>query len=300
VTILSWTTLILLVLSVFFALVLPRYGLDHTRGNAWRGVFVTKNGLGRMTVVGFTIWGVRTFTGEAARARNWLILVAFAFVAFETDSRTAWGVGALMIGVFVLARTMSDPRWMVPVKGLIVTLLALFAALFAVNLKFMVTIVGSDYSLTGRSGIWHAVWRAIQAHPWLGWGFDAFWDSKERAFEIARAARTVTPHAHDGFLDLLLSLGFVGLAIFVVAFAVVWRRALVLLREADGRAALFPFAYLSYLVLYNLTESSLLGSRAFEWIVFVAVAGALAPIRRERPAPAGDPAARARLGMLPS
>jgi O-antigen ligase len=301
VTILSWTTLALLVLSIVFALALPHYGLDATRGDAWRGVFGTKNGLGRMTIVGFAIWGVRTLAGEQRRARNWLILLTFAITAFETDSRTAWGVGGLMIGVFVLARTLSVGRWFLALKGLIVTFLALCVALFAVNLKVMVTVVGSDYSLTGRSGIWQAVWNAIQVHPWLGYGFDAFWDSKERSFEIARAARTETPHAHDGFLDLLLSVGFVGLVCFVIAFVVVWRRALVVLREDQGRAALFPFAYLSFLILYNLTESSLLGSRAFEWIVFVAVAGALARVRRERPARAARPfIGRGRMGMVQS
>ncbi len=283
VAILSWTTFAILALSVLFAVALPRYGLDHTRGDAWRGVFVTKNGLGRMMVVGFVVWGVRTCTGEAYRPRNWAILLAFVATALKSDSRTALGVGSLMLGAFVLARMLSRTgRQLVPAKGAIVSALALVAALCVLNLKVMLAVVGSDYSLTGRSGIWRAVWNAIDVRPWLGYGFDAFWRSGGLTFEVWRAAGTQTPHAHNGFLDLLLGLGLAGLACFAVAFAVVWRRALLALREQPGQGGLFPFVYLSLLLLYNLTESSLVGARAFEWVVFAAVAAATAPATSRR------------------
>lgn len=184
-----------------------------------------------------------------------------------------------MLGVFVLARTLSrTSRRLVPVKGFIASGLVLVVALCVLNLKLLLALVGSDYSLTGRSGIWHAVWNAIDVRPWLGYGFDAFWRSGGLTFEVWRAAGTETPHAHNGFLDLLLGLGVAGLVCFAVAFVVVWRRALVSLREQPDQGGLFPFVYLSLLLLYNLTESSLVGARAFEWVVFAAVAGATAPV----------------------
>ena len=162
----SWTTAAILVLSAVFALVLPRYGLDHERGNAWRGVFTVKNELGRIMVTGLVVWILRTLAGETGRVRGTAMVLAFVAVGLESQSRTAIGVTGLMVGVLVLTWLLSrSDRTFVPIKGLVVSTLGLVAVLVATNVRLLLSIVGSDYSLTGRSGIWAAVWNAIAAHP---------------------------------------------------------------------------------------------------------------------------------------
>ncbi len=283
VTMLGWITAAILVLSVVFALALPAYGIDHVRGNAWRGVFGTKNELGRMMVVGGVVWAVRMFASEISRIRGTAIVVAFALVGYASGARTALGVAGLMVGVFVLVSLLSQRAeiW-VPVKRLVITAMALSAVLLVTNLKLLLQVVGADYSLTGRVNIWGAVWSAIRVQPWLGYGFNAFWRGiYGPSLEVWRVSHNTPPHSHNGFLDLLLALGTVGLAVFLVAFAVTWRRALALLYHGEGSSRTFPLIFLSLLVLYNLTESGLTGTRSLQWIVFVAVAAAVA---RDMPA----------------
>jgi exopolysaccharide production protein ExoQ len=277
VTILAWIATAILVLSVVFAVVLPKYGIDHVRGNEWRGVFGTKNELGRMMVMGGIVWAVRVIAGETGRVRGVALIVAFALVGFASGARTALGVAGLMVGVFAFVQMLSqrDKAW-VPIKGVVAIGLALCSLVAVTNVGFLLKVVGADYSLTGRSSIWRPVWWAIGEHPWLGYGFNAFWRGiYGPSLEVWRFSHNTPPHSHNGFLDLLLEFGAVGLIVFAVAFAVAWRRALMQLHTGEGSARTFPLVFLSFIFFYNLTESGLIATRSLEWILFVAVAGAL-------------------------
>ena len=93
---------------------------------------------------------------------------------------------------------------------------------------------------------------------------------------MIRIAQTYTPHSHNGFLDLVLGLGLVGLVVYVFVMGTVMSRAIANVHHATGVARTFPIAFCWLLILYNLTESGLLTGRSWQWIAFVAVAGALA------------------------
>jgi exopolysaccharide production protein ExoQ len=273
---LSWVTAAILVLSFVFIFALPHYGIDALRDDTWRGVFETKNEFGRMTVFGGTVWAVRGFAREIPPLRAVVIVGAFAIAGFQSGSRTALGVGLLMLGVFVCAWLLSREgvAW-VPVKGFVVSGLAFVGLAAVINVKLLLAVVGADYSLTGRRGIWEAVFSAIANHPWLGYGYETFWHGiYGPSLEVMRSAQS-TPHSHNGFLELVLGLGVVGLGIYVAALASVFRRALVALHGATGSARTFPLAFLSLVILYNLTESGLVDERSLEWIVFAAIAAAL-------------------------
>ena len=293
VAMIAWTTGAITLLSILFALALPRYGLDPAHGEVWRGVFTQKNELGRVMVVGLVVWIIRTLTGETKRVTGVAMAAAAAVVGLESGSRTALGVGGLMIGVFLMAWLLSRPdRRLVPVKGLIVSALVLVTVTSILNLKLLLAVVGSDYSLTGRAGIWKAVWAAVKVHAWIGYGYGGFWGWPDGpSVAVARAAGTLTPHSHNGYLDLLLDLGAVGFAATVAALWTVWRRALALLRDGVDSARWFPFVYLSLLLLYNATESSLVRGKFFMWIVFAGLAGALTVGTRPEEASVEAPAA---------
>ena len=281
VTILAWIAAAILVLSVVFAIALPKYGVDHVRASEWRGVFGTKNELGRMMVLGGIVWAVRVIAHDTGRVRGVALIVAFALVGFASGARTALGVSALMVGVFALLQMLAqrDKAW-VPIKGVVAMGLALCSLVAVTNIGLLLKVVGADYSLTGRVSIWRPVWWAIREHPWLGYGFDAYWRGiYGPSLEVWRFSHNTPPHSHNGFLDLLLAFGAVGLTVFAVAFAVTWRRGLTQLHVGEGSARTFPLVLLSFIFFYNLTESGLIATRSLEWILFVAVAGALATPR---------------------
>jgi O-antigen ligase len=277
VRVISWMTLGAIVLSMFFALVLKRYGIDPAHNGSWRGVFGTKNELGRMAVFGGTAWAVRLVMKDVSHRRGLLALALFAAAGIGSGSRTALGVSGLMIVAMSLAALFvhTEPAW-VAVKGLVLSAIALIAVALATSLTLLLHVVGSDYTLTGRIGIWGAVIDAIRVHPWLGYGFGAFWRGiYGPSLAVFRQAQTNPPHSHNGFLDLLLNLGVAGLLALLVAYGTALGRAVKQLQRGTGSARLYPFVFLCLFLLYNLTESSLVDRRSLEWIVFVAVAAGL-------------------------
>jgi O-antigen ligase len=130
---------------------------------------------------------------------------------------------------------------------------------------------GRDITLSGRTVLWGFVLESIRQQPWIGYGFSAFWtEANSAATFIITEIRWSTPHAHNGFLDLLLELGAVGLTIFLIGFGVALARAGRAVRTSEGLTALWPVAYLTFLFLYNLTESASVKQGSMYWVLYVA------------------------------
>ncbi|NDJ18835.1 hypothetical protein [Myxacorys almedinensis] len=64
-------------------------------------------------------------------------------------------------------------------------------------------------------------------------------------------------NGHNGYVDLLLDLGVVGFATFMLSFGMSFVRAIAWLRLHSGTEGLYPLACLTCILLYNVTESTL-------------------------------------------
>jgi O-antigen ligase len=71
------------------------------------------------------------------------------------------------------------------------------------------SVVGRTQGLTGRAEIWAAVIPYVWDKPFLGSGFGAFLTDEMRV--TIRAM-----HPHNGYLDIILNTGFIGLGFFSV------------------------------------------------------------------------------------
>jgi O-antigen ligase len=132
-------------------------------------------------------------------------------------------------------------------------------------------------TLTGRTELWDAVVRSIARRPWLGYGFNTFWNGMNgESASVMIQVGWFPKHAHNGFLDLLLDLGFAGLVIFAAGYLLLWKKALRALRSMRGHYPVWICTYLSFMLIYNLTESSILVQNNLFWILYVSCAATLA------------------------
>jgi O-antigen ligase len=129
------------------------------------------------------------------------------------------------------------------------------------------TALFGDLTFTGRLPLWEVIWDQIQQHYWLGYGFGAFWDVNglDNSFGLARSVGWlgVVGQAHNGYLDLFLQIGLVGLGLAL--FSLLWciRLGHRLLQQTprhpfDIPARAFGYAMILSIGLYNLLESSYL------------------------------------------
>ena len=85
------------------------------------------------------------------------------------------------------------------------------AYVFITDPAMVLKALGKDPSLTGRTDIWDALMREVAERPWTGFGYQAFWgkDSVPAAF-IRAETQWPVPSAHNGWIDLLIQLGWPG------------------------------------------------------------------------------------------
>jgi O-antigen ligase len=78
------------------------------------------------------------------------------------------------------------------------------------------------------------------------------------------------PHAHNGFLEVWLGIGVIGLVILLIGIARNMRSALRIARDSSDIDQAWPLILLIFTVFYNLTENSFLAVNSLMWMIFVA------------------------------
>lgn len=270
----AWSLTIVMVLSVAFALLVPDLGTAQAEehlGN-WQGIFHRKNILGRTMTLGALVFLVFPVVKKAAAIR----LAGFiTCVGLLLLSKSATGVIvlAIVVTVVVVSSRSSSPSPMVRVAVWTLFLMTTGTILFlvATNWSSALVTLGRDVTLTGRTELWRAVIVACWQRPWFGYGWEGFWSGRQGLHMISDYGLLFS---HNGFLDLGLQLGLLGLAVCGIGFITVLRRALWYLRNETDPDSVWPIGYLTFLVTYNITETTFMDVNSVYWLLYVALAAA--------------------------
>jgi exopolysaccharide production protein ExoQ len=271
---LGWAFAVVMVLSVLFVAAKPGVGISGPpHPGAWRGVFSHKNGMGQTMLL-----ALLTFVTLAAtsRRKRWPIALAVgaAGLLVLSTSKTPLAVGSVLVLVGLLVRAMYRHPDRAGYLGALVVIAAL-AAPFAVFviLEPVLTLLGRDLTLTGRTDIWQMAWGAILESPLLGYGYSGFWTATTGpVLDIWFIAGWQVPNAHQGFLDLMLAFGVVGLLLYVLLFLRTMIRTLRMVRRGDPWTALWSVCVLTLFLIYGFVESNIMEQNKISWVLFVALA----------------------------
>ncbi len=69
-------------------------------------------------------------------------------------------------------------------------------------------------SLTGRIPLWQELLKAAEDRPFWGYGFGGFW-SEKNIRKYSEMFAWQIPHAHNAYLDIVLSTGIIGLVLYL-------------------------------------------------------------------------------------
>jgi exopolysaccharide production protein ExoQ len=267
-----------IVASIMFALALPQYGLDQMgeHSEAWKGIFSAKNYLGNMGLFFLTVAvsyrGRTPFLRSLRLSQIMFCLIAIAF----SRAATAWLLTAIYIVLLTVMKALHGFRK----KDYLVVcllLLVLFSAVVGTIVvwpDFLISLLGKDLTLTGRTGIWSAVIDSIAKRPLLGYGYQAFWLGLEgESYRVILAVSWVLAQAQNGFLDVMLEMGMLGLVIVVLVFAFAFRDGVVcLLRAREDihlRAVEWYLTIVLLTLIYNLDESFLFDPKHLGSLIFL-------------------------------
>ncbi|MCZ7636122.1 MAG: O-antigen ligase family protein [Verrucomicrobia bacterium] len=130
---------------------------------------------------------------------------------------------------------------------------------------------GRNETLTGRTETWEALVPVVKNQPFLGVGFGSFWTTARRDFYQMS-------HGHNGYLDILLEVGAVGLAFYVALLLACAHKLQAALRD-DYEWASLGISFLLMALVYNVTESAL-NSLAEQMTALVILVSLAVPARR--------------------
>jgi O-antigen ligase len=198
-----------------------------------------------------------------------MIAAGSAVVGWQAGSRSALVVlGVAAMYFVVLPALRAEPNLAVSSVSFLLAA-GVIGVAWAFD-GFVSALSGSDTSLTGRPAIWNGVWRAIDQHEWLGYGYSAFW----RGFDGPSAViwdvlPSHPPHAHNAMLDIWLELGLIGVGAVGAAVAILLVRALRLVRgPGRPKANILPLTLIVFFLAFSVTESTLVPGASLFWILF--------------------------------
>ncbi len=265
------------VLSVVFILLFPEYGIHHDlyHSGAWRGIYVQKNIFGSYMVLAAVTWLLFVFSCRKGLLSMLCPFSIYVILIILSQSKTALVVFLFLLFLLLFMRIFSRRYTSTrsAVAALVLTMGGL-VVLLATNLDNVLIFLERDMTLTGRTELWAHIWNLLKQRLWLGYGYGAFWLDKGSPAGYLYDVLSWNPnHAHNGYLDIWLQIGFTGVLIFGLLLLVNFFRAINSAFRKNGWSwvGMFPVMFLVYVVLGDIPGSTIMKQNHINWILFVVV-----------------------------
>jgi exopolysaccharide production protein ExoQ len=261
---------LLIPLSILLIKYFPRESIHYsfwTGAAEYVGAATSKNTLGAMCMLSgiFFFWDtvIRWSERKERRTRR-ILLVNVAFLAMTLwlldKSSSATSRVCLMVGCLVIwaAKGKMFRRHPGFLKVLLPACFVIYLLLsFGLDLSSrLASAIGRDPTFTGRTNIWHAV-LSTHTNPLIGTGYESFWLGP-RLNQVWQLAGHVN-EAHNGYLEIYLNLGVIGLfllgVLLVSTYRTIFRNLTPLSSLISLNLALWVIA-----LFYNMTEAAFTAS----------------------------------------
>jgi exopolysaccharide production protein ExoQ len=262
----------ILVTSLVVGLIVPdqikELGLDLSQKDAWHGITLTKNQFGMTASLGVIICVHRWLAREGRS--SWSIAGAAVAAACLILSRSNTSQFATLLSVSFMTLVMQFSGITRRYKTQVVIVSAIAGAMILYELVIqnvlpgaytllapIRTLTGKDSTFSARTVIWDIVKQHIQTAPYMGTGYGAYWVGlvvKSPSYIFVYLMNFYPTEAHNGYLDVINDLGYLGLICLLVFLATYLRQSVQLLRVDRNQAALY-LALLFQEMVMNMSES---------------------------------------------
>ena len=244
---------------------------------SWRGLHSHKNTAGHVSATSAIIWFFGGLVFVRFRLFLWLGAAAWVFFAYKSQSKSAWAALLIVpITGFLFAKFSRGPGAMAKmVLTMIVAIVLLLITVSFLSVEGLLEEATGDASLTGRTVLWELVLEHVMESPFLGVGYQSFWAIGSGASALSAFDGWIGSalQAHNGYLDIILTLGLIGLATVVLFLAAPIVDSD---RLGDSHIAITSTYYSlwAYGLLVNFVESSVVKTDHVIWVyLMIAIFG---------------------------
>ncbi len=246
---------------------------------AWRGVYWHRNHLASIAALLSAIYLCRALLAYKSRNSNGILDGFFYIISlvilFFARSATGYIV-FLVLNIFVLgiwlwlsiSHRLQRRHYLFILSGIGMTALVVL-----LNLNFVFGLFHRDTTLTGRVSLWKQLWVFASQRLWLGHGFGAIWtiDSFREQMKQLAAWTSQPLIADNGFLDIFLHLGIIGLVLLLGVLLITTVRSIRYGIAQKTLLGFFPLLIVVYAFFGNITFSLFAETEVFVWVLIVVV-----------------------------
>jgi exopolysaccharide production protein ExoQ len=278
--VLTWVGAISSILSILIVMNLPLIGVMQNQPfvGSWVGIFWHRNHTGNIFAFFNMIFLLRIFLDEKWNEKQ-KVIFAILYLLSATivfGSRSATGMIVFLFLHFVLGLIVLWLKFHKQLKPLhyyaAVTILATGFIVFITNTGFIFGLLGRSASMTGRVPLWQDLFQNFYLQrPLFGYGYGALW--MQKSFRIEMQLRHDWPYqvyfADNGFFDILLNTGLIGLLLFMSVYIPLGVRSFKHAISTKAGIDFLPFLTFLYIFIGNLTYSFMLEVDQFVWMLLV-------------------------------
>ena len=193
---------------------------------------------------------------------------------FESGSKTPL---ILFLGMVLLAKLLVRLRSGLTIMTVVLAGMALLnmvtlASVVSDDARLLATKLIGDASFTGRVEVWRFLMHYSSTAPWIGAGFQSFWQIGNLSPAVSEGGNWVVDavYGHQGFLDTIVMIGYPGFALLVLFVAV--RPAFDLARVRRRNSPLLEMfvSFWVFGIFTNGTESVFMGRADPTWAFCIA------------------------------
>ncbi|MCL2051999.1 MAG: O-antigen ligase family protein [Lachnospiraceae bacterium] len=175
-----------------------------------------KNGIGFSIVIAIPILMDYYYKNKKLSTLIFFFMSIFLILLSQSTASIILALFAILLGFL----TNKVKVFIIKLFPLIVVLFSLFI-LYSQKLvhsrlnEFFIELTGKSLELTGRVDLWIYILSMIQEKPLLGYGYRGFWFAPEVMMATSRQISWMKAggHAHNGYFEVLLSTGLIGILI---------------------------------------------------------------------------------------
>lgn len=281
----------LIPLSVVLIKYYPQFGTDYsfwTGAKYYVGVTTNKNLLGVLCLISglYFFWEfMGHWSGRKERRAREIMVIDIAFfgmtlwllnLANSSTSSLCLFTGCLLIAGSRTKFIQQNPSRLKTIIPVVLFLLVFFDQ---IGLREAVThMVDRNTTFTGRTELWEYLDKS-GAYTLLGAGYESFWLGP-RLDKIWALFAVLPNEAHNGYLEVWLNLGLVGLLILFAYLLTAYFKICSRLRTSPS-SAIFGLTFWIILLFYNITEAAFKNGHIL-WLTFLMVNTHLSTAQEER------------------
>lgn len=275
-----------LAIGILASLVVVTLGQSYalSLNGEWKGIFQHKNVLGLSAAM-------LIYTGILLVKKYWLVVLPILALAITAivRARSATSLVALcaVIAVIPVILILRLRLHSLAAAGSFLIAGAVLAAGWVLVgdislVEDLLSALGRDNTLTGRSDLWDFGWQAFLTHPILGLGYKAYWvsDATSAAY-LKYFVRQDLWFFHNNWLEVAVGTGLVGLALFILGLVQVIVLVIGANRRTPGIPAAWSLMFLVHVLILCAVENPLFYNHSLQQILFSAIAAAAIKMRDE-------------------